>query len=50
MDDKQLKMYNALKDMGAEELLDTILDYHGTQLLDDGFMSHLIDEGIVEEA
>jgi hypothetical protein len=48
MDEKQTKMYNALKDMGSEEMLDTILDYHGLQLLSEGFLEHLIDEGILD--
>lgn len=48
MDEEQLKIYNALKDLGSEEMLDIILDYHGTQLLSNGFKEHLIDEGVLE--
>jgi hypothetical protein len=48
MDEEQLKIYDALKNLGSEEMLDIILDYHGTQLLSSGFKEHLIDEGVLE--
>ena len=47
MDEKQQKMYDALLDCDAETIVNAFLDWHGTQLLDDGFYKHLEDEGII---
>lgn len=49
MTEKQLKMYEALKDLGTREAVDVILNYHGTQLLSDDFYEELKDQGILEE-
>jgi hypothetical protein len=49
MDERQTKMWDALCSMTGEEVLNTLTDYHGLQLLDEGFYEHLQDEGILEE-
>jgi hypothetical protein len=45
----QDKIWNALAGMSGEEVLQHFTNYHGTQLLDDGFKEHLIEEGVLEE-
>lgn len=47
--DSQKIVYNALLEMTAEEVVRVFIDYHGAQLLDDGFADFLIDEGYMEE-
>ena len=47
MDKKQQEMYEALTNLDADCAVDILLDYHGTQLLDDGFYEHLENEGII---
>jgi ABC-type multidrug transport system fused ATPase/permease subunit len=47
MTEKQIKMYEALKEMTAEEAVNKLLDYYGTQLLEDGFYEHLENEGVI---
>lgn len=40
---------NALCELTGEQVLDLFTQYHGYQLLDNGFYRHLIDEGILED-
>jgi hypothetical protein len=49
MTEKQRKIYNTLVDLGSTEVVDIILNFHGTQLLSDDFFEHLIDEGVIED-
>lgn len=49
MTTKQEKMYHALLELTTEEVVDVLLDWHGEQLLDDGFMQHLIGEGFLTD-
>jgi hypothetical protein len=45
----QDKIWDALAELSGEDVLRYFTNYHGTQLLDDGFAEHLIDEGVLEE-
>ena len=46
---KQGKMYESLKDMSsAEEVVDLLFDYCGTQLLSSGLYEYLVDEGVID--
>lgn len=45
----QEKTYDVLMGLSTEQAVDAFLNWHGTQLLDDGFREHLIDEGYMEE-
>jgi hypothetical protein len=47
MSSDQLKMYNALLGLDTETAINALLGWHGTQLLSSGFLSYLIDEGIL---
>ena len=49
MTTKQEKMYYALLALTTEEAVGALLNWHGTQLLDDGFMQHLINEGYTDD-
>ena len=49
MTTKQEKMYDVLLELTTEQAIGALLNWHGTQLLDDGFMQHLIDEGYMED-
>lgn len=40
---------SALCELTGEQVYSLFTDYHGLQLLGDGFYKHLIDEGILEE-
>ncbi len=46
MSSEQLAMYNALLELDTETAVNALLDWHGTQLLSAGFLSHLINEGL----
>jgi hypothetical protein len=48
MDKKQLKMYEELSGLDGETVIRILTNYHGMQILDDGFYDYLIDEGIIE--
>lgn len=48
MDEKQKKMYDCLCGMSGEDVINTITDYHGLQILDSGFFDHLVEEGYLE--
>lgn len=43
------KIKSALRELTGEQVYDLFTGWHGLQLLDDGFMQHLIDEGYMEE-
>jgi hypothetical protein len=45
----QTKMWDVLVELSGEDVLRHLTDWHGMQLLDDGFYKHLIDEGVMEE-
>ena len=49
MTTRQEKMYDVLLELTTEQAVDALLYWHGEQLLDDGFMQQLIDEGYIEE-
>ena len=49
MNEKQSEMWDLLAGLEAEAVLGLLTDYHGLQLLDDGFYQHLIDEGYIDE-
>ena len=40
---------SVLSDLTGEQVCRLFTQYHGCQLLDDGFREHLIDEGILPE-
>lgn len=42
--EQQNELYEKLTELGSEELLNLITDYHGLQLLDDGFANFAKDE------
>lgn len=48
MDANQNKAYDALVNIGAERAVIAFLNYHGTQLIDDGFIEFLVSEGIAD--
>jgi hypothetical protein len=45
----QDEIWDAMAEMSGEEVLQHFTNYHGTQLLDDGFKEYLIDEGVLLE-
>lgn len=47
--EKQDLMWEALCNLTGEEVLQHLTNWHGLQLLDEGFYGYLQDEGIVEE-
>lgn len=49
MTTNQEKTYDVLVELTTEQAVNALLDWHGTQLLDDAFMQHLIDEGYMED-
>ena len=49
MTEQQTKMWDVLSDLSGEEVLLVLTDWHGLQLLDEGFHGHLVDEGYIEE-
>ncbi len=49
MTTKQEKMYDVLLELTTEQAINALLDWHGEQLLDDGFMEHLVSECYMEE-
>lgn len=44
----QRRIFAILSRLGGEEVARLLTDYHGTQLLDDGFGDFLVDEGVAE--
>jgi len=48
VDNKQDKMWDALMECDTEMVMMAFTNYHGMQLLNDGFYKFLIEEGIME--
>jgi len=48
MTDKQITVWDTLSSMDTESVLLAITNYHGLQLLDDGFYKFLKEEGAIE--
>lgn len=48
MDDLQNKIWDVLSELDTETVLQLFTNYHGTQLLDEGFAEFLSDEGYME--
>lgn len=49
MNDMQMEMWDALCKLSGEEAARMFTDYHGDQLLDDGFRAFLGEEGVMPE-
>lgn len=49
MDERQQEMWDLLCNIPAEKAVGLLTDYHGLQLLNDGFYEHLISEGYIDE-
>lgn len=49
MTEKQTKIWELLCTLTGEQVAQILTDWHGLQLLDDGFLSHLKSEGYMEE-
>lgn len=49
MSDKQNVMWDLLVELDGESVARLLTDWHGLQLLDDGFYEHLIEEGYIDE-
>jgi hypothetical protein len=49
MTERWEQAWNTLVSLDSETLLRVITDYHGMQLLDDGFAEFLVDEGLMEQ-
>lgn len=49
MTEKQEKMWDALVELDGEDVARLLTDYHGLQLLSDGFYEHMIEEGYIDE-
>ena len=50
IDEIQEAVKKVLGGMTAEQVAEAFLDYHGWQLIDEGFAKHLVDEGYCYEA
>lgn len=48
-DDTQNLIWDSLCTLDGETVLRLLTDYHGTQLLSEGFKEFLIDEGFLDE-
>ena len=44
----QRRIFAILTRLSGEKVAQLMLDYHGTQLLDEGFGDFLVDEGVAE--
>lgn len=49
MTEKQTFIWDLLCTLTGEQVAQLLTDWHGLQLLDDGFLSHLKSEGYMEE-
>jgi hypothetical protein len=49
MNAQQENMWDVLVSLDSQTLLQAVTDYHGMQLLDDGFAGFLVDEGLMEQ-
>jgi hypothetical protein len=43
------KIESALCELTGEQVYILFTQYHGLQLLDNGFYQHLVEEGVIEE-
>lgn len=50
IDEIQEAVKKVLYGMTAEQVAGAFLNYHGWQLIDEGFAKHLVDEGYCDEA
>jgi hypothetical protein len=48
MTNVQKQVWDALVSLDGEAVLRALTDYHGTQLLDEGFAEFLVDEGLLD--
>ena len=46
----QQEMYNILCKLSGEQVISTITDFLGMQILTDDFAKHLIDDGLANES
>jgi hypothetical protein len=46
--EKRQLAWKALSEQNGERVLELIIDYHGMQMFNEGFIEHLIDEGVLE--
>ena len=44
----QRRIFAILSRLGGEKVAQLMMDYHGNQLLDEGFGDFLVDEGVAE--
>lgn len=49
MSEEQEKMWDALSELSSEDVIRAFTNYHGMQLLDDGFYEFMQDEGYLPE-
>lgn len=49
MDNKQKAIWGHLCEMSGEDVARVFTDYHGNQLLDDGFYEFMVDEGYIDD-
>lgn len=49
MDRIQCAIWNALCMMSGEDVAKVMTDYHGNQLLDEGFYEHMVNEGYMDD-
>ncbi len=47
MNKTQTEIYNTLCNLSGEEVINLLTDWHGLQLLDEGFKEFLEDEGVI---
>jgi len=48
IEEKRNLAREALIEHTSERVLEILTDYHGMQILSEGFIEHLVDEGILE--
>lgn len=46
--ERQDQFYEQLEQLESEQILQAFIDWHGTQLLTDGFLEFCIEEGYIE--
>lgn len=46
----QREIYDKLKEMSGEEVVDILTDFLGMQILTDDLAEHLVDEGYADES
>lgn len=44
----QRRVYEILTRLSGEKVAQLLMDYHGNQLLDEGFGDFLVDEGVAD--